>query len=132
MNQELNTSSDLLPFIKKRDDLSISLNELSTKILSARNELKKVEAEHIITARKNAELATSMLALAEEAKTQRKEDISDPKARGKLDQLEAETKTSRQRYRIMKETASATIIGSGVDWTRDPKLLDIVLDKDAL
>ncbi len=132
MNHELNAASDRLPLIKQRDDLSISLNELSTKILSARNELKKAETEHIVTARKNAELAATMLALAEEAKTQRKEDISDPKARGKLDQLEAETKTSRQRYRIMKETTSATIVGSGVDWVRDPKLLEIVLDKDDL
>lgn len=82
------------------------------------------------TARKNAELATTMLALAEEADTQRKEDINDPKARQQLDELEVSMKTSRQRWRIMKGTASATIAGSGLDWARDPKLLEIVLDDD--
>ena len=71
-----------------------------------------------------------MLALAEEANTQRKEDIDDLKARQQLDELEAEMRISRQRFRIMKGTASATIAGSGIDWARDPKLLEIVLDED--
>jgi hypothetical protein len=84
----------------------------------------------MVTARKNAELATTMLALAEEADTQRKEDIDDPKVRQQLDELEASMKTSRLRWRIMKGTASATIAESGVDWTRDPKLLEIALDND--
>jgi hypothetical protein len=84
----------------------------------------------MVTARKNAELATTMLALAEEADTKRKEDIDDPKARQQLDELEVKMKTGRQRWRIMKETASATIAGSGIDWARDPKLLEIILDND--
>jgi hypothetical protein len=84
----------------------------------------------MVTARKNAELATMMLALAEEADTKRKEDIDDPKARQQLDELEVKMKTGRQRWRIMKETASATIAGSGIDWARDSKLLEIVLDND--
>jgi Centromere protein H (CENP-H) len=106
------------------------LTALSTKVLSARNELKNVESEHMVTARKNAELAATMLALAEEADTQRKEDIDDPKARQQLDELEIKMQASRQRWRILKETASATIAGSGIDWARDPKLLKIILDSD--
>jgi hypothetical protein len=106
------------------------LTELSTNVLSARNELKNVQSEHMVTARQNAELATSMLALAEEADTQRKDGINDPKARQQLDELEVSMKTSRQRWRIMKGTASATIAGSGIDWARDPKLLEIILDDD--
>jgi hypothetical protein len=99
-------------------------------VQSARKDLEGVERENVIVAQKNAELSTKMLALAEEANTQRKEDIDDPKARRQLDELEAEVKTSRQRFRIMKGTASASIAGSGVDWARDPKLLEIVLDED--
>jgi Centromere protein H (CENP-H) len=119
-----------MPLIQQRDELSITLTQLSTKVLSARNELKHVGSEHMVTARKNAELATTMLALAEEAGTQRKEDIDDPKARQQLDELEVSMKTSRQRWRIMKEPASATVVGSGIDWARDPRLLEIVLDDD--
>ena len=93
-------------------------------------DLQKVELENIAMTRKNVELSAKMLALAEEAKTQRKEDIHNPEARQQLDELEAELKISRQRFRIMKGTASATIAGSGVDWARDPQLLEIVLDED--
>jgi hypothetical protein len=84
----------------------------------------------MIAARKNRELATTMLGLAEQMKSQEKEGINDPKVRRQLDELEAAMKVSRQRWRIMKGTASATIAGSGVDWARDPKLLEIVLDED--
>jgi len=89
-----------------------------------------VEIEHILTAQKNAKLAATMLVLADQAKAQKKEDINDPKARQQMEKLDFALKASRRRWRIMKETASATIVGSGVDWTRDPKLLEIVLDKD--
>jgi len=89
-----------------------------------------VESEHMIVARQNVELAAEMLALAEEAKKQSKADIAEPKARRQLAELEAAMKLSRQRWRIMKGTASATIAGSGIDWARDPKLLAIVLDDD--
>jgi hypothetical protein len=119
-----------LPLIQQRDNLSVTLNELSTMVLSSRNELKKAESEHMVTARKNAELATTMLALADQVATIRKEDIDDPKIRQQLDELEGSMKTSRQRWRIMKGTASATIAGSGIDWARDLKLLEIVLDND--
>lgn len=71
-----------------------------------------------------------MLALADEANVQRKEDIEDFKLRRQLDELEGEMKLSRQKWRIMKETASATIAGSGVDWISDLKLRGIVMGDD--
>ncbi|KAF4632553.1 hypothetical protein G7Y89_g5583 [Cudoniella acicularis] len=120
---------DLLPLLEQRDALSVKLMDLSEKILSARNELISVETEHVLKARKNTKLATRMIALAEEANTQKRDDIP-PKARQQLNELEESVKTSRQRWRIMKGTASGTIVGSGVDWARDPKLLEIVLDDD--
>lgn len=81
-------------------------------------------------ARTNAELATTMIALAEEANTQRKEDVDDPRARKELDELELAMRSSRRRWRVMKGTASAAIAGSGVDWAREPKLVEIVLGDD--
>jgi len=116
--------------LQKRDSLSANLTRLKAKELAIRNELKTVESEHSIIAQRNVELASTMLALAEEANTQRKEDIHDSKLRHQLDDLEASMKSRRQRWRIMKGTASATIAGSGIDWARDPKLVDIVLDND--
>lgn len=121
---------DLLPLTQQRDELSLTLAKLSTQALSAENELMKVEIEHTVTAQKNVALATQMLALADEAKAQKKEDIQDPKLRAKVDELDAAMRASRQRWRILKGTASATIAGSGLDWARDPQLLDMVMDDD--
>ncbi|KAF7951415.1 hypothetical protein EAE96_006727 [Botrytis aclada] len=121
---------DLLPLIEKRDAMSENLAQISNKIQSSREELMRESNENIITGRKNIELATEMLALAEEANSQGKENIQDPDIRAQLDELEGAMKNSRQRWRIMKNTASAVIVGSGIDWARDPKLLEIVLDDD--
>ncbi|APA06296.1 hypothetical protein SS1G_01193 [Sclerotinia sclerotiorum 1980 UF-70] len=121
---------DLLPFIEKRDALSENLAQVSNNLQSSREELMKESNENIITGRKNVELATEMMVLAEEASSQGKENIQDPEVRAQLDELEAAMKNSRQRWRIMKNTASAVVVGSGVDWARDPKLLEIVLDDD--
>ncbi|TEY40831.1 hypothetical protein BOTCAL_0418g00050 [Botryotinia calthae] len=121
---------DLLPLIEKRDAMSENLAQISNQIQSSREELMRESNENIVTGRKNIELATEMLALAEEANSQGKENIQDPDVRAQLDELEGAMKNSRQRWRIMKNTASAVIVGSGIDWARDPKLLEIVLDDD--
>ena len=89
-----------------------------------------IESEHMILSRSNAKLSAQMLELAEKANTLRKEDIEDPTARKQLGELEEQVKASKQKWRIMKGTASGTIVGSGVDWARDEKLLEIVLDRE--
>ncbi|KAB8291138.1 hypothetical protein EYC80_009826 [Monilinia laxa] len=121
---------DLLPLIEKRDIFSEKLAQMSNKLQSSREELMKESSENTITGRKNIELATQMLALAKETSSQGKEDIQDSEVRAQLDELEKEMKKSKQRWRIMKNTTSAVIVGSGIDWARDPKLLEIVLDDD--
>ena len=121
---------DLRPLIEERDKLSVSLTETAAKVLSTTEKLTKLEAEHIIVARKNAELAARMIALAEEADSQKTQDIQDPSVRAQLDELEESLKVSRQRWRIMKGTASAVVVGSGVDWARDAALRELVLDTE--
>lgn len=121
---------DLRPLIEERDKLSISLTETTAKVLSTTENLTKIEAEHIIVARRNAELAARMIALAEEANFQKKLDIQDRTVRAQLDELEESLKISRQRWRIMKGTASAVVAGSGVDWARDAALRELVLDTE--
>lgn len=124
------SSRDLRPLIEERDNLSVLLTEAAAKALSTTEKLTKVEAEHVIVARKNAELASKMIALAEEADTQKKEDIKDPSIRAQLDELMESLKVSRQRWRIMKGTASAVVAGSGIDWSRDATLRELVLDTE--
>lgn len=108
----------------------MSLTEASAEVLSTMEKLTKAEAEHVKVARKNAELATKMLTLAEEADNQKREDIKDPSVRAQLEELEQALKISRQRWRIMKGTASAVVAGSGIDWSRDAALRELVLDTE--
>ena len=108
----------------------MSLTQLSSKVLSAQNELTRIKSDHLVTAHRNVELASRMFELAEEADARKKGSIHDPKLRIQLDELEASAKASRQRWRILKDTASATIVGSGVDWARDPRLVEMVMDDD--
>jgi hypothetical protein len=118
-----------LPLLEQRDTLSVTLADLSREALNAKKELIKVEAENVTTNRQNAELAAQMIALAKDADTQKRDNMP-RKAQKDLAELDANVKLSRQRWRIMKGTASGTIVGSGVDWARDPELLEIVLDND--
>jgi len=133
VHASLNASAierDLLPLIQERDALSVSLTERSSKVLSTVEQLTKVEAEHVRTAQRNKELATTMMELAEEANTQRKEDITDPVLREQLDELQEALKVGRQRWRIMKGTASAVVAGSGIDWAREKALRELVLEDE--
>jgi hypothetical protein len=107
----------------------VTLADLSRKVLTARKELVRIETEHVLISRQNAELAAQMIALAKDADTQKRDNMP-RKAQIELAEMDANVKLSRQRWRIMKGTASGTIVGSGVDWARDPELLEIVLDND--
>ncbi|EPE36657.1 hypothetical protein GLAREA_08820 [Glarea lozoyensis ATCC 20868] len=120
---------DLLPLLEQRDTLSVTLADLSRKVLNAKKELIKVETENVNTNRQNAELAAQMISLAKDADTQKRDNMS-RKAQKDLAEMDQKVKSIRQTWRIMKGTASGTIVGSGVDWARDPELLEIVLDND--
>lgn len=76
------------------------------------------------------EVAARMMKLAEEANTQKKEDIRDPEVRARFEEAEVELRESRQRWRMMKGMTSAVVAGSGVDWARDEELRALVLDAE--
>jgi hypothetical protein len=92
--------------------------------------IRQVEIEAIRTSHQNVDLATDILKLAEEADTGKIVEPSDPRAQGELQRLEKDLKASRQRWKVMKGTASAVVVGSGVDWVRDDHLKDMVLNSD--
>lgn len=74
-------------------------------------------------------MAEHLLDLAKQTDQGRAEFLSaDSEHAPEIARLEAELKGSRQRWRVVKGTASAIVAGSGVDWARDAELRDIVLD----
>ncbi|GKT63433.1 hypothetical protein ColTof4_04982 [Colletotrichum tofieldiae] len=122
--------TDLLPHVRARDTASVALSETSSDIRAAVNELTDVEAESLRVGRRNVELAAEILRLTEEAEMRRAGETDDAAVQADMARLQAEVKASRQRWKVMKGTASAIIVGSGIDWTRDEALTDIVLDPE--
>ncbi|KAI9843144.1 MAG: hypothetical protein M1837_006597 [Sclerophora amabilis] len=120
----------LLPLIQARDALSISHTNLSSKLASRRSSLASKEVENIIASNRNRELTKELLALTDSTKPHRKEDIKDAKVRSQIDGLEGDVKMRKARWRMMKSVVAAVIAGSGVDWARDDRLRDLVLEDE--
>ncbi|EOO02469.1 hypothetical protein UCRPA7_2041 [Phaeoacremonium minimum UCRPA7] len=121
---------DLLPLVEERDLASVSVAQLSTELRGVLDRITEVESESLRVSRKNVELASEVLRLAEEANREKEDAIEDQHAKAEIERLERELKVSRQRWKVMKGTASAVIAGSGVDWASDAELREMVLDPE--
>ena len=75
-------------------------------------------------------MAAEVLELAEAVRQKNSVSIDSPEAKAEISNLESQVKASKQKWRIIKGTASAVVAGSGVDWVSDQKLRDMVLDPE--
>ncbi|CRK11167.1 hypothetical protein BN1723_009301 [Verticillium longisporum] len=129
--------SDLLPSVRARDAASATLARNATSLRDTLDALAATRAEALAAGRRNAELAQEVLRLAEEA-ARRRGGGSGPEGSGGEDDetrretqlLRARLKASRQKWKVMKGTASAIVVGSGVDWVGDEGLRWMVLDPE--
>ncbi|KAL9948295.1 hypothetical protein D7B24_003211 [Verticillium nonalfalfae] len=129
--------SDLLPSVRARDAASATLARNATSLRDTLDALAATRAGALAAGRRNAELAQEVLRLAEEAARRRGGgsgpqgsggDDDDDEARREMQLLRASLKASRQKWKVMKGTASAIVVGSGVDWVGDEGLRWMVLD----
>ncbi|KAG5989210.1 hypothetical protein E4U54_004394 [Claviceps lovelessii] len=121
---------DLLPYIERRDQSAISVAKHATDIGFIRNDLTEVQSDTARVVRRNVALTSTLFELAEEVKRKQATRLDDEETQSEIRKLEAAMKASRQRWRVMKGLASGIVAGSGVDWARDAKLRDVVLDTD--
>lgn len=123
---------DLEEPLKARDAGSVAVAHQTTKLHETLDNLTTVEAESLAMSRRNAQLAAEMLQLAQAHEARRKGAPADedPDTTAEIQRLENQVRASRRRWRIMKGTASAVVVGSGVDWAGDPVLRDVVLDPE--
>ncbi|XDG09686.1 hypothetical protein ABKA04_009301 [Annulohypoxylon sp. FPYF3050] len=122
---------DLLPVLEQRDQTSSNLAQQSTELRGLLDEITEVESQSLRLGRENVELAAKLLELAEQTDRSKAEAINmDPERAAEISRLEDQVKLSRQRWRVLKGTASAVVAGSGVDWSKDAELRDIVLDPE--
>ncbi|KAI0841149.1 centromere protein H (CENP-H)-domain-containing protein [Hypoxylon sp. FL0890] len=122
---------DLLPVLEQRDQSSSTLAQQSTELRALLDEITEVESQSLRLGRENVDLASKLLDLAEQTNRSREEAVNtDPERAAEISRLESQVKLSRQKWRVLKGTASAVVAGSGVDWSRDAELRDIVLDPE--
>ncbi|RKU41662.1 hypothetical protein DL546_003530 [Coniochaeta pulveracea] len=119
---------DLLPHLQSRDEISSTLAKQHKQQQEVREELTRTQVEAMQTSHRNVELAATVLELAERAKEEG--NVEDEETKEEMERLETEVKMSRQRWKVIKGTASAIVAGSGVDWVGDDELREMVLDGD--
>ncbi|KAI1360919.1 centromere protein H (CENP-H)-domain-containing protein [Xylaria arbuscula] len=120
---------DLLPLITERDTTTTALASQNTELHSLLSDLTDVENRSLRLSRENVALADRLLELAKQSE-QGKAELLPPGSEyaTEIVELEAEVKSSRQRWQVLKDTASAIVAGSGVDWASDAGLREMVLD----
>ncbi|GAP90275.1 putative centromere protein Cenp-H [Rosellinia necatrix] len=120
---------DILPLLTERDATSSTLAHQNTEFHTLLSDLTDVESRSLRLTRENSALADRLLDLAKQSDRGKAELLSgDSEHAAEIARLEGEVKGSRQRWNVLKGTASAIVVGSGVDWADDAELRDIVLD----
>ncbi|KAK0672784.1 centromere protein H (CENP-H)-domain-containing protein [Cercophora samala] len=118
----------LLSHIEQRDHAARRTAEHCSALRSAKESLAKVEIQYLETKQRNVELASEALHLAAENVGQEPTNVKNARLQRELVTLETQLKATRQKWRVVKGTASAIIAGSGIDWVRDERLRELVLD----
>ncbi|OAQ72270.1 centromere protein Cenp-H [Pochonia chlamydosporia 170] len=121
---------DLLPLIEQRDQSAIDVAKHATDAAFIRSDLTEVQSDTARVIRKNVALTATLFELAEEVKQKQASRLDDEETQEEIRRLEGVMKASRQRWRVIKGVASGVVAGSGVDWARDAKLREVVLDLD--
>jgi hypothetical protein len=115
--------------LTERDSISSTLATQNRELHSVLTELDEVEGRALHLSRENVALAARLLDLVKQADRGNTEVLAGETGyAAEIAELEAGVKASRQRWRVLKGTASAIVAGSGVDWARDAELRDMVLD----
>lgn len=105
-------------------------SQLATKLNETYARVSEAQRANAIAVRKNRELTEELMDLVQQTKPKRTEEIEDPRLRAQITNLEREIKPLIQKLRILKSLVAGSIVGSGVDWARDPTLLGLVLDDE--
>ncbi|KAK3330282.1 centromere protein H (CENP-H)-domain-containing protein [Apodospora peruviana] len=119
---------DISPCAQQRDMTAAEAAKQSSDLRQTQNHVTDLEVEAHQLGRLNVALASDVLRFAATDKAHEMEALDDVHLKRKMAELETEVKTSRQRWKVIKGATSAVVAGSGVDWVRDRRLRDMVLD----
>ena len=127
---KLKQARNLLPLINARDCLSMLESQLAINLRETHAKVSNVKRANMIATQKNRKLTQELMDLVEQTKPPTMSEVQDHEARARLANLEREIKPLTQQWRVMKGVLAGSIVGSGVDWARDPTLRDLVMDDE--
>jgi len=78
----------------------------------------------------NQELAQTVLELAAQLKDHAEGEVEDDELHAELEAADREVRVARRKWRVMKSIAAGMVVGSGVDWASDGRLMELVMDDD--
>ena len=117
--------------MQHRDNLAREVAKQSRELKDIMLRLAQIEAESLQVSQQSVQLATRVAARADRAKkTKSAETYDHIQLRKDITTLEAELKVNKRFWEMARETASAIIVCSGLDWVRDQHLRALALDLD--
>ncbi|KAK3695212.1 centromere protein H (CENP-H)-domain-containing protein [Podospora appendiculata] len=119
---------DLSPYVEQRDRVAVRAAMQFEQSEQARRSLQALEVESVKVKDRNVQLASAVLRMADNTQRQSMEMMDDARLKRELDEMENEVRASRQRWKVIKGTAGAVVVGSGIDWVQDERLRGLVLD----
>lgn len=117
----------LLPLVNRRDILSLVYENLSKVRIATVEALSNAEVENIRLMEQNKELASELLGLTAK-ETSWRDRVDDENLVARMEEIEQEYKKTRDQRDIIKSVMGAVVVGSGVDWARDDRLCNLVLE----
>ncbi|KAL2269897.1 hypothetical protein VTJ83DRAFT_2081 [Remersonia thermophila] len=119
---------DLLPTIEQRDSTAIQAARICNDLQTSRSQLADLEKDNLALCQQNIELADEILGLVTKAHPPKQSTFTNPRVGNELTKLEQEVASGRRRWKVVKGTTSAIVAGSSMDWVRDERLQNLVLD----
>ncbi|KAF1813017.1 hypothetical protein P152DRAFT_334926 [Eremomyces bilateralis CBS 781.70] len=131
-------SDRLAPLIAERDVLALVSSRLATQLAETLTELDRVETRSRELVEENRGLVGEMVRLAEEGREPGVEEVvKELEGRedawgGRLREGERRVAEERKRYRVMRGLVQGVVVGSGVNWAEDEKLVELVVEDEEL
>jgi hypothetical protein len=123
--------------ISHRDSLSMLLSLLTTRLSSLESNIRDLElqrkevwknlppkAKRVVELEKSLDPELELLSKGEGA------DGVDQEWRERLEKADGEVKRARWEYRVLKGIAGGIVVGSGVEWSADENLVNMVIDDE--
>lgn len=124
----ININRALLRLVNRRDVLALVHENLASTHGQVLKQLSDLEVENLQINRENQELVRQLLELTKQDETWR-EKLKDAKMLSQLEKLEDDFKSRKVKWDIMKNIASAMVVGSGLNWAEDDQLQALVIDE---